>query len=91
VDVIRTIEMPIRYAGPGEWSVFERPQSYRTVVDKVVAVPGTQVRHRCLFIPFELWNTLRQMSLWIEALCTHEWCLFTERSADVNRGAIFAL
>ena len=31
------------------------------------------------------------MSLWIEALCIHEWCLFTERAANVNRGAVHSL
>ena len=89
--IARTIEMPIRYAGPGEWSIFDRPQSYGTIAGNVVAVPGTTDRNRCLVIPFELWETFRQISLWIEALCIHEWCLFTERTASVNRGAIYSL
>ena len=89
--IARTIEMPIRYAGPGEWSIFDRPQSYGAIAGNVVAVPGTTDRNRCLVIPFELWETFRQMSLWIEALCIHEWCLFTERTASVNRGAIYSL
>jgi hypothetical protein len=25
--IAKTIEMPIRYAGPGEWSIFEKPQA----------------------------------------------------------------
>ena len=92
VDVIsRTLEMPIRYAGPREWSVFERPQNYSAVAGRTIAVPGTAGRDHCLIIPFELWNTFRQMSLWIEALCIHEWCLFTERVANVNRGAVYSL
>lgn len=86
-----TIEKPIRYAGPGDWSVFDKPVSYSTVVGSAVAVPGTNERDRCLVIPFALWNTFRQMSLWIEALCIHEWCLFTERVSGENRGAIYAL
>ncbi|PZO50931.1 MAG: hypothetical protein DCF15_15300 [Phormidesmis priestleyi] len=89
--ISHTLEMPIRYAGPGEWSIFDRPQSYGAIAGNVVAVPGTTDRNRCLVIPFELWNTFRQMSLWIEALCIHEWCLFTERTASVNRGAIYSL
>jgi hypothetical protein len=90
VDAIaRTVEMPIRYAGPGEWSVFERPQSYSAVAGRAVAVPGTIESDRCLVIPFELWNTFRRMSLWVEALCIHEWCLFTERAADVKTEGLF--
>jgi hypothetical protein len=87
----KTIEMPIRYAGPGEWSVFEKPQAYNQIASRTVAVPGTQVRDRCLIIPLALWETFRQMSLWIEALCIHEWCLFTERIADFDRGAVYSL
>ena len=83
--IARTLQMPIRYAGPGEWSIFGRPQSYSSISGDVVAVPGTVV------ISFELWEAFRQMSLWIEALCIHEWCLFTEKASGVNRGAIYSL
>lgn len=90
--IAKTIQMPIRYAGLGEWSVFEKTQSYNEVAYRMVAVPGTQVRDRCLIISYELWNTFRQMSLWVEALCIHEWCLFTERIMDDdNRGWIYSL
>ncbi|NJM98756.1 MAG: hypothetical protein HC800_17800 [Phormidesmis sp. RL_2_1] len=89
--ISHTLEMPIRYAGLGEWSVFDKPQSCSTISDKAVSVPGTEERDRCLVIPFDLWNTFRQMSLWVEALCIHEWCLFTERVANINRGAIYSL
>lgn len=89
--IARTIEKPIRYAGPGEWSVFDQPQSYSAISGSTVAVPGTSERDRCLVISFELWETFRQMSLWIEALCIHEWCLFTERVATVDRGAVYSL
>ena len=89
--ISRTLEMPIRYAGPGEWSIFGRPQSYSNISGSAVAVPGTHERDRCVVILLELWETFRQMSLWIEALCIHEWCLFTESAAGVNRGTIYSL
>lgn len=89
--ISRTLEMPIRYAGPGEWSIFDQPQSYSAISGHTVAVPGTNERDRCLIISVELWETFRQMSLWIEALCIHEWCLFTERVATVDRGAIYSI
>ena len=46
--ISRTLEMPIRYAGPGEWSLFDRPQSYSAILGDVVAVPGTHERDRCV-------------------------------------------
>ena len=89
--ISRTLEMPIRYAGPGHWSVFERPQAYSAISQQTIAVPGTKPSDRCLVVPFELWATFRQMSLWIEALCIHEWCLFTGRVSGVDRGVIYSL
>ena len=82
--IARTIEKPIRYAGPGEWSIFGKPQRYSAIAGSTVAVPGTNEGDRCLVISFELWETFRQMSLWIEALCIHEWCLFIESATGVN-------
>lgn len=52
--ISRTLEMPIRYVGPGEWSTFDRPQSYSAIAGRAVAVPGTYGRDRCVVIPFEL-------------------------------------
>jgi hypothetical protein len=72
-----TIEMPIRYAGPGEWTVFARPRPLRDL-SNVIAVPGSDRREKCLVIPNALWLTFRRLSLWVEALCIHEWSLFTE-------------
>ncbi len=89
--VAKTIEMPIRYAGPGHWSIFEKPQAYNQVASRTVAVPGTKVRDRCLIIPLDLWATFRQMSLWVEALCIHEWCLFSGRVSNHDRGYIYCL
>jgi hypothetical protein len=82
--ISRSLENPIRYAGPAgeEWSIFDRPIRFDqlpTSVRPVVAVPGTKPTDRCLIIRAELWQTFRDMSLWVEALCIHEWCLFSER------------
>jgi hypothetical protein len=60
-----------------------------------VIVPGTQPQDKCLVITANLWQTFRAMSLWVEALCIHEWCLFTERlnqvQAALNRGDVYTL
>jgi hypothetical protein len=42
-----------------------------------------------------LWRAFREVSLWVEALCIHEWCLFTESvsqpgGASLNRGTVFS-
>ncbi|HEY9660878.1 MAG TPA: HNH endonuclease domain-containing protein [Allocoleopsis sp.] len=93
--IAKTIKMPIQYAGPGNWTVFEKPMTYQYLGDRVVAVPGTQAHEVCLVISAELWQTFQAMSLWVEALCIHEWCLFTERVSQsqqpVSRGAIYTL
>ena len=89
--IAKTIQMPVRYAGPGHWSVFEKPQSYNQIAARAIAVPGTRAQDRCLIIPFDLWTTFRQMSLWVEALCIHEWCLFSERVSGEDRGYIYGL
>jgi hypothetical protein len=91
--VSRAIEYPIQYAGPGEWSVFERPQRFDGMGQLMVAVPGTQASDKCLVVPAELWATFHRLSLWIEALCIHEWCLFSEQQAGpnalVHRGDVY--
>jgi hypothetical protein len=94
--ISRTIQMPIRYAGPGQWSVFERPTRYSQLAGRVVAVPNTYPEDVCLVISADLWRAFQQMSLYVEALCIHEWCLFTEKveqkaEAEVDRGRAYSL
>ncbi len=90
------LEQPIRYAGPGEWSIFTPPAHYLAIGERAAPLPGTGPRDRCLVIHADLWATFREMSLWVEALCLHEWALFTERiqpEADrtLDRGAAYVL
>ncbi|MEP0911499.1 hypothetical protein NDI45_11295 [Leptolyngbya sp. GB1-A1] len=93
--IAKTIKMPIQYAGPGNWTIFEKPAAYRELSSRVVAVPGTEAQGVCLMITAELWQTFQAMSLWVEALCIYEWCLFTERVSQshqpVSRGEIYNL
>ena len=91
------LELPIRYAGQGEatYSVFAPPRLYADLPE-AAAVPGTQLKDRCLVIPAELWHTFRSLSLWVEALCLHEWCLFTEGldqggKEPADRGDVYRL
>jgi hypothetical protein len=92
--ISKAIEMPIKYAGLGHWTVFTQPLKYVHIDDNFIEIPGTQPQDKCLIINPDLWQTFQEMSLWIEALCIHEWCLFTERiqqENQVNRGVIYQL
>jgi hypothetical protein len=94
--ISKAIEMPVKYAGPGNWTVFAKLVKYGELSTPVVAIPGTKTQDKCLVIQSDLWQTFQEMSLWIEALCIHEWCLFTERvqqvnHSRVNRGSIYEM
>jgi hypothetical protein len=92
--IAKAMEMPIRHAGPGNWTVFSKPLKYEDIDDTIIAIPGTFSKDKCLIINAELWQTFQEMSLWIEALCIHEWCLFSERvkqENQVHRGLIYQL
>jgi hypothetical protein len=90
--------MPVRHAGPGEYSVFKKPEKYSLLKTQgqVMPIPGTREDDRCIIIRADLWQAFQEMSLYIEALCIHEWCLFTEgvsRKSDqpITRGEIYQL
>ena len=91
----RALPMPIRYAGPEEWTVFDRPARFRQLKGRMRALSGTSPDAKCLVVSADLWDTFRRLSLWIEALCIHEWCLFTETvdqpDAGVDRGTVYTL
>jgi HNH endonuclease len=94
-SISQAIEMPVKYAGIGHWTVFAKPTQFNSC-HQVVSIPGTQASDKCLIIKADLWQTFQEMSLWIEALCIHEWCLFTElvqqeNNQRVNRGFIYML
>jgi hypothetical protein len=87
--------MPVRYAGPGEWTVFDKPKRFEQLRE-VVGIPGTRPEDVCVVIRRSLWHTFRDLSLWVEALCIHEWSLFTERVTQpqeerVDRGTAYTL
>lgn len=92
----RALAQPIRYAGPGEWTIFPRPARGGTLAGTAVAVPGTQAADVCVLLPAALWRTFAVLSLWVEALCIHEWCRFTAGVIQpdghlADRGTIYRL
>jgi hypothetical protein len=94
--ISKTIEMPVRYAGPDNWTVFRQPVKYADISSQAVSIPGTKIIDKCLVVEYNLWQNFQEMSLWVEALCIHEWCLFTEgvqqdNGQVIERGVIYQL
>lgn len=88
------IQQPIRYAGPEQYEVFAPPRRWDQIRQKepsTACLPETQPEELCLLLDAELWQSFRELSLWIEALCIHEWCLFTENLTGVERGLVYSL
>jgi len=81
--------MPIQHAGTKEASVFAAPSRLRDVV--ATPLPGTDPTERCLLVPAFLWRACHRLSLYVEALCVHEWSLFTEQLGAAPRGEVYAL
>ena len=94
--IASALRQPIQYAGPGNWEVFERPQPVSKWDRPVRPIPDTSPQEPCLIVSSELWRAFNALSLWVEALCIHEWCLFSEsvRQADgstPDRGRVYRL
>ena len=94
--VADAIRYPIKHAGPGHWSVFPKPKPLYQLDGNVRALPQAKGNYACLVIRSDLWDTFRRLSLWVEALCIHEWCLFTETvqqegETPADRGDIYRL
>ena len=91
--VARTIGAnPIRYAGPGEFSVFSRPARLDALVPDALPLPGARPQDVCVVVGADLWAQFDALSLWVEALCVHEWSLFTETvDGPTDRGDAFRL
>ena len=90
----KALQQPIRYAGTGEYTLFHKPQRLRDLVN-VVPIPSADDNDLCLVVPRALWAVFEEHSLWIEALCIHEWCLFTETvkqpEQKLLRGEVYTL
>jgi hypothetical protein len=91
--ITTAIRQPIRYAGAGASRVFADPMRLADV-PHATPLPGAEAHDTCLAVPAQLWANFRDVSLWVEALCIHEWSQLTERlagDASINRGVAYAL
>ena len=85
------LRQPIQHAGAGTWTVFDWPRAAADL-EGATPLPGTLASEVCLRVPEDLWAAFHDVSLWVEALCIHEWSLFTERvGADASRGEAYSL
>jgi hypothetical protein len=94
--IATAIKMPIRYAGPAQWSIFPPPTQRQQLPPATLALPGSLPTDMCVLITASLWQAFNRLSLYVEALCIHEWSLFTEGVAQVSadattRGTIYTL
>ena len=61
-DISDAIQQPVRYAGPGQYSVFDPPQTWTQLLatrHHIVCIPGTQPNERCIVVDAELWISFR--------------------------------
>jgi hypothetical protein len=92
-------QYPIQYAGPGgsQWSIFPRPLRAKAAQQQgATLLPGTSDSELCVLVGPELWQVFQALSLWVEALCIHEWALFIEgvdqgEGRFVDRGFAYQL
>lgn len=90
----KPLRYPIQYAGPGgtQYAVFAPPRPAASWSNAVV-VPGAAPEDMSVLVKADLWAAFQELSLWIEALCIHEWSLFTESlaSSTATRGHAYTL
>ncbi len=88
--------MPVRYAGGTNWSVFARPAPLADTPGPLDAHPAARPSDPCVVVAPPLWQDFRRLSLWIEALSIHEWCLYSASLRQpafdpVTRGQVYQL
>ena len=91
-QILPALAMPIKHAGPGHWSVFPKPARLEQLA--VTPALGAGPRDPCVVVSADLWQAFHRLSLYVEALCLHEWSLFTEQVRQLvpcSRGAAYTL
>lgn len=91
--IAQAVRQPVRYAGTGgAHALFGVPAPAGTLSGR--PLPDTRAAEPAFTVPAALWQTFIDLSLWVEALCLHEWSLYVERVAQdlpVSRGQVFTL
>ncbi|MDO7884307.1 HNH endonuclease domain-containing protein [Hymenobacter cheonanensis] len=95
--ITAAIRKPIQYAGPEQWVLFPQPARFSHLAGRALPLPGTTPTDVCVVVAAPLWQAFHRLSLYVEALCIHEWCLFTEgvtqdaTTPSLTRGHIYTL
>ena len=93
--VARCVQQPITYAGGSgeQHQVFSKQRRLGDLPAGVMPLPGSRTDELCVVVPDAMWEGFKYASVYIDALCIHEWSLFTERvtqdAPDVTRGSIY--
>lgn len=93
--VAKCVEQPITYAGgtSEQYAVFSRQKRLRDLSPGVVALPSTSRDELCVVVPDAMWEGFKFYSIFVDALCIHEWSLFTENATQevegVSRGVVY--
>ncbi|KEF34341.1 hypothetical protein RDMS_08050 [Deinococcus sp. RL] len=93
--VMKCVEQPITYAGGAseQYAVFSRQKRLCDLPQGVVPLPGTGTDELCVVVPDAMWEGFKFYSLFIDALCIHEWSVFTESVSQeiegVSRGTVY--
>ncbi|GAB3858043.1 hypothetical protein GCM10028822_32710 [Hymenobacter terrigena] len=91
-QITQAVAMPIKFAGEGHWTVFTKPDQAQNL--RAHPLPGTLPQDVCVVVPAPLWQAFHNLSLYVEALCLHEWSLFTQQvkqDTPCSRGQAYML
>ncbi len=91
--IARAVRQPVKYSGGGgSHALFGIPAPAHALQGH--PLPGTRPAEPAIVVPAALWQTFNDLSLWVEALCLHEWSLYVEQvthDQPVSRGQAFTL
>ncbi|MFD1732159.1 hypothetical protein ACFSC4_15575 [Deinococcus malanensis] len=91
--IAQAVRQPVKYAGGGgSHKLFGMPAPAQALSGHLLA--GTRPAEPAFVVSAALWQTFNDLSLWVEALCLHEWSLYVERVTQhvpVSRGQVFTL
>lgn len=94
-ELVKAIQQPIRYAGDGsaQFSVFTRAKRATELDPRTVTLPYQSATELFTVVGDEMWEDFKFYSLYIEALCLHEWALFVEGAdrdgSGTDRGQVY--
>jgi hypothetical protein len=93
--VARCVQQPITYAGSSgeQYQVFSKQRRLSDLPAGVMPLPGSRTDELCVVVLDAMWEGFKHASVYIDALCIHEWSLFAEHVRqtvpDMTRGHVY--